>query len=231
MFDNPAVRKKMKKPERKQRKRLSFDSFLEIHRHAPAWMKIAMELALQTTQARLEITRIRYSIKEPKDGICGCVWLKEPVNGIYGTLYIHHQKTQHKEASHVAIPIGEAIKQIIDASRDNIISPFIVHRLPDKNSNPLSKEVSHQTQVAPDYLSRTFSIIRDKLGLYDDLSLRERPTFHEIRALAARMLQDQGYNPQARMAHSDEKSTRIYTENHRDWVHVPHVEIKINKIK
>lgn len=91
--------------------------------------------------------------------------------------------------------------------------------------------MSHLTQVAHDYLSRTFSIIRDKLGLYEDLSLRERPTFHEIRALAARMLQDQGYNPQARMAHSDEKSTRIYTENHRDWVHVPHVEIKINKIK
>ena len=120
MFDNPAERKKMKKPERKQRKRLSFDLSLEIHRYAPAWMNIATELALQTTQARLEITRIRYSIKELKDGICGCVWLKESVNGIYGTLYIHSQKTQHKEASHVAIPIGEAIKQIIDASRETI---------------------------------------------------------------------------------------------------------------
>jgi len=40
-------------------------------------------------------------------------------------------------------------------------------------------------QVAPDYLSRSFSAVRDKLDLYDKLSMEERPTFHETRALAA----------------------------------------------
>ncbi|WP_432538540.1 phage integrase Arm DNA-binding domain-containing protein [Klebsiella variicola] len=225
MFDNPASRKKMRRTEEKKRKRLSLDNFKAIRRAADPWLRTAMDLALQTTHARLEVSRIRYSISEPKDGVCGCVWLAQPENGIYGTLYIHRQKVQKKEASHVAIPIGEELKRIIDESRDNVASPLVVHRIPERQVKR-SKEVSHPTQVAPDYLSRSFSAVRDKLGLYDKLAMDERPTFHEIRALAAHLFDQQGIDPQGRMAHSDAKSTKIYTQNHIDWVVVPHGEIQ-----
>ncbi|MDS0448611.1 recombinase, partial [Klebsiella pneumoniae] len=225
MFDNPASRKKMRRTEEKKRQRLSLESFKAIRCAAEPWLRTAMDLALQTTHARLEVSRIRYSISEPKDGICGCVWLAQPENGIYGTLYIHRQKVQKKEASHVAIPIGEELKRIIDDSRDNVASPFIVHRIPERQVKR-SKEVSHPTQVAPDYLSRSFSAVRDKLGLCDKMPMDERPTFHEIRALAAHLFDQQGIDPQGRMAHSDAKSTKIYTQNHIDWVVVPHGEIK-----
>lgn len=184
-----------------------------------------MDLALQTTQARLEVSRIKYNIKAPKEGICGCVWYEEPKNGIYGIIYIHRQKVQYKEASHVAIPIGKALKEIIDNSRDNVASPYIVHRLPTRIPNKVSKEVNHPTQVAPDYLSRAFSALRDRVGVASHLPLDERPTFHEIRALAAFMFKQRGFDPQARMAHSDAESTKIYTENHVQWVEVPHCEI------
>ena len=227
MMNNPASRKKMKRTEVKKRRRLSLEEFLTIRSSAECWLKTAMDLALQTAQARLEVTRIRYSIHEPKDGVCGCVWYAHPVNGAFGVLYIHRQKVQHKEASHVAIPIGPVLKEIIDESRDHIASPYIVHRLPKKKSNPLSKEVYHPSQVAPDYLSRAFSALRDKLGIASKYPLEERPTFHEIRALAAYLYQKQGVDPQARMAHSDAKSTRIYTQNHVDWVSVPHCEIEL----
>lgn len=139
--------------------------------------------------------------------------------------YIHRQKVKKKEASHVAIPIGEELKRIIDDSHDNVASPFIVHRIPDRQVKR-SKEVSHPTQVAPDYLSRSFSALRDKLSLYNNLVMDERPTFHEIRALAAHLFDKQGIDPQGRMAHSDSKSTKIYTQNHIDWIVVPHGEIK-----
>lgn len=225
MFDNPAARKKMRRTEEKKRQRLSLDNFKAIRRAAAPWLRTAMDLALQTTHARLEVSRIRYSISEPKDGVCGCVWLAQPENGIYGTLYIHRQKVQKKEASHVAIPIGEELKRIIDESRDNVASPFVVHRIPERQVKR-SKEVSHPTQVAPDYLSRSFSAVRDKLGLCDKQAMDERPTFHEIRALAAHLFDQQGIDPQGRMAHSDAKSTKIYTQNHIDWVVVPHGEIK-----
>lgn len=225
MFDNPATRKKMRRTEEKKRQRLSLDNFKAIRRAAEPWLRTAMDLALQTTHARLEVSRIRYSIREPKDGICGCVWLEYPENGIYGTLFIHRQKVQKKEASHVAIPIGEELKRIIDDSRDNVASPYVVHRIPERQVKR-SKEVSHPTQVAPDYLSRSFSSVRDKLGLYNHLAMDERPTFHEIRALAAHLFDKQGIDPQGRMAHSDAKSTKIYTQNHIEWVVVPHGEIK-----
>lgn len=225
MMDNPAARKKMRRVEEKKRKRLPLDIFIAMRNAAEPWLRTAMDLALQTTHARLEVSRIKYSIREPKNGVCGCVWLDEPENGIYGTLYIHRQKVQKKEASHVAIPIGGELKRIIDDSRDSVASPYVVHRIPERN-NKRSKEVSHPTQVAPDYLSRAFSALRDKLGLCDHLPMDERPTFHEIRALAAHLFDSQGIDPQGRMAHSDAKSTKIYTSNHIDWVMVPHGEIK-----
>ena len=225
MFENPATRKKMRRIEEKKRQRLSLDQFTAIRRAAEPWLRTAMDLALQTTHARLEVSRIRYSISKPKNGVCGCVWLPQPENGIYGTLYIHRQKVQKKEESHVAIPIGEELKRIIDDSRDSVASPYVVHRIPDRQVKR-SKEVSHPTQVAPDYLSRSFSSLRDSLGLCDHLKMDERPTFHEIRALAAHLFDKQGIDPQGRMAHSDAKSTKIYTQNHIDWVVVPHGEIK-----
>ncbi|WP_430442389.1 tyrosine-type recombinase/integrase [Providencia huaxiensis] len=225
MFDNPAERKKMKRVDAKKRRRLSYDDFLKIRDAAEPWLRTAMDLALQTTQARLEVSRIKYSIKAPKNNTCGCVWYEEEKNGIFGMIYIHRQKVQHKEAAHVAIPIGKKLKEIIDNSRDNIASPYIVHRLPARLPNNISKEVNHPTQIAPDYLSRAFSALRDKTGVAANLLMDERPTFHEIRALAAFMFKDRGYDPQARMAHSDAESTKIYTENHVEWVEVPHCEI------
>ncbi|NHB93551.1 site-specific integrase [Photorhabdus cinerea] len=227
MLDNPAERKKMKRTDKKKRRRLSFDDFMLIRNAAEPWLRTAMDLALQTTQARLEVSRIRYNIKSPKEGVCGCVWYPEPKNGIHGMLYIHRQKVQHKEASHIAIPIGSTIKAIIDASRDNIASPYVVHRVPDRLPNKISQEVNHPTQIAPDYLSRSFSSLRDKVGVASCLPFDERPTFHEIRALAAHIFKTQGIDPQARMAHTDAKSTKIYTENHVDWVEVPHAEIAV----
>jgi len=229
MHENPATRKKMRPKEAKKRRRLSLAEFRMIRESAEPWLRTAMDLALQTTQARLEVTRIKYSIKAPREGVCGCVWYEIPENGIYGVLYIHRQKVQHKESSHIAIPIGDELKKIIDGSRDSVASPYVVHRLPEKTSNPVSKEVNHPTQVVPSYLSRAFSSLRDSLGIAGGYSIEERPTFHEIRALAAHLLENQGVDPQARMAHSDAKSTKIYTKNHLDWVHVPHCEILLDK--
>ncbi|WP_017445687.1 hypothetical protein [Gayadomonas joobiniege] len=52
-----------------------------------------------------------------------------------------------------------------------------------------------------------------------------RPTFHEIRALSIHLYSEAGYDPQARAAHTDSKSTRIYQRGHVDWVEVPAGEV------
>lgn len=228
MLDNPASRKmKKRKTKGKERQRLSFDAYKQIHVAAPLWLQTAMDLALQSTQARLEVSRIKYNIKKPKEGQCGCLWFDEPVDGIYGTLFIHRQKVEEKEASHVAIPIGEVLKDIIDKSRDGMLCPYVVHRRPERY-NKQSEATDHRYQLDPNYLSRAFSALRDQLGLFDHLEINQRPTFHEIRALSARLFSDMGVDPQGRMAHTDAKSTKVYVRDHLQWTEVPHAEIKIS---
>lgn len=230
MPDNLAAKKKKRRLEPKKRQRLKLEWYRQIHAAAPLWLQTAMDLSLQTTHARLEISRIKYKIAKPGSRSCGCIWFNEPkmtpAGLVYGTLYIHRQKVKQKEASHVAIPIGQALKNIIDRSRDRLISDYVVHRLPTKCSNPLSKKVKHISQLTPDYISRGFSKVRDEVGCCNHLTLEQRPTFHEIRALAAHLFSEMGIDPQSRMAHTDAKSTKIYTQDHVDWVHVPFAEIK-----
>lgn len=233
MKDNPAKLKIKRPKEAKKRKALDVDSFSLIREAAPLWLKTAMDLTLQTTHAVLEISRIEYKITKAEQGRCGCIWYKEPMiiagDTIYGELAIHRQKTHKSEASHVVIPIGQTIKDIIDTSRDNIASPYIVHRLPKNNSNPMSKDVKHITQLVSHNISREFSNVRDQIGLFSELPKEERPTYHEIRGMAARLIEAQGISPQERMGHSDSKSTKVYTSFGKgvEWVQVPHIKVQI----
>jgi hypothetical protein len=222
MATNPAELKKVKPKEEKKRQRMDLAAFKQIEAAAPLWLKTAMNLALQTTHAVLEVSRIKYR---------DCEYFPAPVieNGleVFGVMRIHRQKVQKKEASRVAIPITAALKQIIDVSRqDHILSPYIVHKR-KTDSNPVSKEVTHETQLVSTLISRTFSELRDELGLYDHLDKDSRPTFHEIRALSIHLFTQMGIDPQARAAHTDSKSTKIYQRGHVEWVEVPAAELAI----
>lgn len=169
--------------------------------------------------------------------MCGCKMFDAPqINidketgkefKIYGTLFIHRKKVEQEETSLVAIPIGEELKAIIDDSRDDIISPYIVHRLPDNTSNGVAEKNDHFSQLTSRYISTAFSKVRDELGLYNHLKMIERPTFHEIRALSGFLFKHIGVNPQQRMAHKDEKTTEIYTEGHLQWTKVKHAELDV----
>lgn len=221
MEKNFARDKKLRPVAAKKRKRLKLEDFQAIHQHAPHFLKVAMELAIQTTHAVLEVSRLKYS---------HCAMLKAPevIEGVtvYGYLRIHRQKVQKKESSRVEIPITSALKDIIERSRaDKVLSPYLVHRI--SASKIVPKECTHPTQCSSEYISKAFSTLRDKLGLFDKLDKAERPTFHEIRALSIHMFDKAGYDPQARAAHADAKSTKVYKENHIEWVRVPAGELKI----
>lgn len=157
---------------------------------------------MQTTHAVLEVSKIEYKLKKAEPGRCGCIRYKQPKKDQFGTVYgeltIHRQKTHKSEASHVIIPINDSIKAIIENSRDRILSPYVVHKIPKKNSNPTSSLVNHVTQIVSKNISKEFSKIRDELGLYDQLKSEERPTYHEIRGLSARLIKAQGNDPQSR---------------------------------
>ncbi len=76
-------------------------------------------------------------------------------------------------------------------------------------------------------ISKEFSKVRDSLGLYDHLKKSLRPTYHEIRGLSARMIEEQGISATERMAHANADTTKIYTrESDIRWNQVPAIEVK-----
>ena len=206
----------------KIRIRLDKEHYLIILNEAEPWLQIAMRLSLQTTHATLEMSKAKY-----KD----CIWYDKPKiqNGIlvYGVLRIIRQKVIKKYAAKVEIPITETIKNIIDDSRkDNIASPYIVHRLKDARGKD-GQDLKHPTQCRSNDISESFSALRDELGLYDHMDKVKRPTFHEIRSLSIYLYRKSGINPQQRAAHSSEKTTRDYEEGHDKYIPIQVAELVI----
>ncbi|MDF5520358.1 tyrosine-type recombinase/integrase [Vibrio parahaemolyticus] len=77
-------------------------------------------------------------------------------------------------------------------------------------------------------ISETFSKVRDELGLYSNVEKAKRPTFHEIRRLSAKLIDEMGVNPRQRMAHASDRTTQIYTDSHDvEWHEVPAISVAI----
>jgi hypothetical protein len=71
----------------------------------------------------------------------------------------------------------------------------------------------HWAYVRPEYLTNAFYDAREASGHYAHLGPEERPTFHEIRGLGARLYRDKGVAAteiQLTLTHADEKTTAIY---------------------
>jgi len=116
---------------------------------------------------------------------------------------------------------------VIEKSYDEIHSEYIVHRFATKECNLVSQFCNDKTQVNKKFLSRQFSALRDKVGVAADLPQKNRPTFHEIRALSIHLYDLAGYDPQARAAHTDARSTNVYKAGHMQWVTVPAAELSV----
>ena len=220
MLENPARKKKRKPKQDKARNRLTLSDYMKIRNIAPPWLRIAMDLSLETTHSRAEICNLKYRDIEMLDQP-----VEEDGLEVFGYLRIHRQKVKKQEASRVVIPVTRSLLNIIEQSRDKLTSPYLVHRRAEKDSNEMSKSCDHVTQVNKEYLSKRFTYFRDKAGVLKELPKEERPTFHEIRALSIHLYDKAGYDPQARAAHTDSRSTKVYKEGHEKWVQVPAAEI------
>lgn len=224
---------------------LQMEHFIAIYEAAPHFLKVAMELAYNTTHSVQEIHNARYD---------DCSFLSKPElddsSGlkIYGFMRIHRLKVEEKEASRVEIPITESLNELIKSSRaDNVVSPYIVHDLPRRNSKQ-SQECDHPTQCSRGKISKTFSKVRDSLDLtlhipkkgkrsnyseadFEVVKMRnvaseKKPGFHGIRGLSMRQLNEIGVDPQARAAHTDSRSTKVYIEDNLKWTRVPAVNMR-----
>jgi hypothetical protein len=203
--NNPAE-KTIPRKIKKKRRRLTLEAYQAIHELSPNWLKNAMDIGLQTLQRREDIVAIKFSNIEK------------------GFLYIIQNKTKkHGESAYLKIKINSPLKEILNRCRDGMLSPYLIHRKPDRFSEQTrnAKSKKHYTQITPDYLTKSFTEIRDSLSMFKNTPLEERPTFHEIRSLGIKLYEEQGEDAQFLAGHKTRAMTDKYKQGHEiRWTEV-----------
>jgi len=181
----------------RQRERLTLDAYKAIHAKAPAWLQNAMDLSLLTLLRREDAVNVRFA------------------DARGGELWVVPAKTEDSTRVRLRIALGVEGEALLARARDDVVSPFVIHRLPEK-ARPQAKKAkarTHHTQVLPEQLSRAFADARDEAGIEGD----NPPTFHEVRSLGGALLKDAGWTleqVQALMGHSSAAMTEVYLEGH-----------------
>jgi integrase len=196
------VRSTSKKLEfnRKVRQPLDIEGYKAIHEAAPAWLQLAMDQSLITLQARSEICNMRQT--DYRDGYLFVI--RDKVSGDSDMAFIKIAVTDELE--------GLRRRSL---TLDNTASPFLIHRKPEKRRRQWIEGKAHWTYVNPSYLSKAFAEVRDKIDRFKKMPSLQRPSFHEIRGLGARLYRAAGITEnaiQALMTHSNPRTTQIYLD-------------------
>jgi integrase len=194
--NNPALQTRKFTHERK-RDRLTLETYKAIHAKAEPWVRNAMDLSLLTLLRREDVVSVRFA--DARDG----------------ELWVVPTKTEDSTGVRLRIALGAEGEALLARARDDVVSPFVIHRLPAK-ARPQEKRAkgrTHHTQVMPEQLSRAFAEARDAAKIEGE----NPPTFHEVRSLGGALLKDAGWTleqVQALMGHSSAAMTEVYLEGH-----------------
>ncbi|MFB0705656.1 tyrosine-type recombinase/integrase, partial [Pseudomonas protegens] len=164
--------------EKKQRKRHTVEGLKAIREKSPLWLQNATDLALITAQRRTDILSMRF------DGV------QE------GYLYVVQQKTaKASDAAWIRFKVTEELQAVISRFRDDIVSPYLILRRPERKKQKQAQTKHHWTQVEERYLSRAFKEAREA-----------------VRALSLHLYQKAGKDGQKITGHSSETMPQNYQE-------------------
>lgn len=188
----------------RKRSRHTWDGYEAIYKAAPQWLKNACDAALYSLQRRADLVAI--SVDDHID-------LKSK------TIRILQQKSRtYDKPVHIDIGMGtELYKAVMASVWSGIACPYLIHCRPRRSTQQTRDAKLHPFAVTPDYLSKAYSKIRDKVGCYNHLPKIERPGFHSIRALGIWLYTKAGYPDEYIMAlagHATSKMKDHYTEGH-----------------
>lgn len=216
--DNPAAMT-LRKNEKKTRKRHTVDGLQKIRDVSPFWLQNAIDLALLTAQRRIDILNMKWS--DIQDGY----------------LHIAQQKTTKQSddefeelhgAGYVRIKIDSELQAVLNRCRsDNLISPFIIHRVPKTKQKAHMEAKEHWTQVNLAYLTAQFKAAVKKSKAYPGYTDDQLPTFHEIRALSIFLHKKAGKDAQKIAGHATQAMTTKYASGHEIMWNDVNVGIKL----
>lgn len=188
-----------------KRGRLTFEVFQLAYAKSSGWLRNAMALALVTGQRRGDVTAARF--RDIHDGF----WWVD----------------QGKTGTRLCIPLnlrldcfGMSLEEVAKQCRSSgLLSHYLVHQ--DQRiggHTTLGGKMNEKT------LTERFSELIDELG--QDWGGKNRPTFHEIRSLAARLYRLQGnVNAKELLGHKSESSATLYQEGRGEWIQIKVVTV------
>lgn len=88
------------------------------------------------------------------------------------------------DAAWIRFRVTPELQAVISRCRDNVASPYLVHRRPERLKQKQAQTKDHWTKIEERYLTRAFKAAREDAGCYADWSDEEMPGFHEVRALS-----------------------------------------------
>ncbi|MFJ3486203.1 phage integrase Arm DNA-binding domain-containing protein [Pseudomonas sp. NPDC090202] len=198
--DNPAM-STISRIEKKTRKRHTVEGLKAIREKSPVWLQNAIDLALITAQRRTDILAMKF--EDQRDGY----------------LYVVQQKTaKASDAAWIRFKVTDELQRVISKCRDNIVSPFLIHRRPDRKKQKQAETKEHWTKVEERYLTRAFKEAREAANCYKGWKEEEMPGFHEVRALSLFLYKKAGKDGQKIAGHASEEMTKNYQKDHAEVV-------------
>ncbi|HBG51596.1 MAG TPA: hypothetical protein DDW89_07275 [Gammaproteobacteria bacterium] len=174
----------------------------------PDWMKRAIRIALYSLQRREDVVLLHK--------------VHNKVDLERGTITILQRKTRnYRNPVWLEIVMGEELRAAVeDCMRSEVLCPYLIHCKPEKRTRQAQEAKKaaklHPFAVLPDYLTRTFSELRDASGAYAELDPRERPTIHELRGFGMHLYEEAGYPKEYIMALSGHATDEMYDRYIRD---------------
>jgi len=98
------------------------------------------------------------------------------------------------------------------------VSPYLVHRKPDRLKQKQAQTKDYWTKVEERYLTRAFKEAREAANCYEGWKEEEMPGFHEVRALSLHLYKKAGKDGQKIAGHASESMTKNYQRDHEEIV-------------
>lgn len=205
---NDNIAEKTLKPIRpkKTRQRLSNETLAQIRAVSPDWLKYAIDLALHSTQRRGDLVAL----------------LRTAVNVKENTFTVlQHKSLNYDKPIYIEVDMHPELAEAVMKCLENSFSlncPYLIATRPDRITAHNRAVKLHAFAVTEDHLTKQFQKYRDLSGACDHLEPRQRPSFHDLRALGIFNITEKYGKAyaQALAGHATEKMTDHYLHGHEE---------------
>jgi hypothetical protein len=181
-------------------RRHTIEGWNAIYNEAPPWLQNAMDLTILILQRRSDLCDVKFS--DIKDG----------------HLKLIQKKSRRHDSAYIEIEVTPELAKVIQRCKaDNVLSPYLIHRVPEKRTKAAMDSGNHRTYITPAFLSRAFKEVRDSINAYPNYAPEEQPGIHQGKALGSKLYKRKfGESATTMAGHSSVEMTNYYEEDPDD---------------